>query len=251
LIIDAGYDGAGNGDELRSNDVHAVVVELLFIESLPGEAELQDGDAGGGEVNDLRREDAGGKILEHLLGRGGDLGVGGVERGARLEVDFDDVFAVEASGFDVLDVVDEGGKGPLVGAGDAAFDFFGAEAGVLPGDRDDGDIDVGEDVRGGPQDQHRRRDQDQDREDNEGIGPVKREANNPHEALSKGKDSPCMTVKENEKTRLRFDNRTVCAKNAERVMQGFEGGKWRIGREDFGAPGGDRTHEYWFCRPAR
>jgi hypothetical protein len=40
----------------------------------------------------------------------------------------------------------------------------------------------------------------------------------------------------------------VCAKNAERVMQGFEGGKWRIGREDFGAPGGDRTHEYWFCR---
>ncbi len=57
--VDAGDYGAGNGDELRPNDVHAVVVELLLTEALAGEAELEDGDAGGGEVDDLRRENSG------------------------------------------------------------------------------------------------------------------------------------------------------------------------------------------------
>ncbi len=188
--VGGGDDGAGDGDELRPHDVHAVVVQLLLVEALARESELQDGDGGGGEVNDLRREDAGRELLEHLLGAGGDLGVGGVEGGARLQVDLDDVFAVEAGGLDVLDVIDEGGEGALVGAGDASFDLFGTEAGVLPGNRDNGDIDVGEDVRGGPQDEHRSSDHDENRKDDKRIGPVERQPDNPHEALPMDKRCP-------------------------------------------------------------
>ena len=90
----------------------------------------------------------------------------------------------------MLDVIDEGGEGSLVRAGDASLNFFRAEAGVLPGDGDDGDIDVGEDVGGGTQDEHRRRNQDEDRQDDKGIGPVQREPDNPHEALSTDKGVP-------------------------------------------------------------
>ncbi len=158
---------------------------MLLVKAFTGEAELENRYAGCGEIDDLRGKDAGRKVLEHLLGSGGDLGIGGVQRGAGLEVDLDDVLAVEAGRFNVLDVVDEGGEGPLEGAGDAAFDLFWTEAGVLPCNGDDRDIDVGEDIGGGPQDEHRRSNQDQDREDNERIRPVKRKPDNPHEALPK------------------------------------------------------------------
>ena len=188
--VDAGDYGAGNGDQLRPDDVHTVVVELLLTEALAGESELENGHAGRGEIDDLRRENSGREVLEHLLGVGGDLGVGGVEGRAGLQVDFDDVLTVEAGRFDVLDVIDEGGEGALVGAGDAAFDLFGAEAGVLPGNGDNRDIDVREDIGGCPEDEHRRSDQDEDREDDEGIGPVKRKPDNPHEALREGERCP-------------------------------------------------------------
>jgi len=61
----------------------------------------------------------------------------------------------------VLDVIDEGGERPFKRAGDAAFNLFRAEAGVLPGDGNNGNIDVGEDIRGCPKDQHGRRDENQ------------------------------------------------------------------------------------------
>jgi hypothetical protein len=83
-----------------------------------------------------------------------------------------------------LDVVDQRGEGFFEGRGEAAFELFRVEAGVLPGDGDDGDVDVGKDVRGGTQDEDRRSDQDEDREDNKGIRPVESEPDNPHVAVS-------------------------------------------------------------------
>ena len=161
--VDVGDDDSRHGGELRTDEVEAVVVQLLLGEALAGETELQDGDAGGGEVDDLRRKDAGRELAEFELGGRGDLRVGGVERGARLEIDLEDGLAVERGGLDVLDVVDEGGEGLLVGRGEAAFEFFWREACVLPGDGDDGDVDVGKDVGGGAEDEDRRSDQDEDR----------------------------------------------------------------------------------------
>ena len=94
------------------------------------------------------REDAGRELAQLELRGAADLGVGGVEAGARLEVDLHDDLSVDGGRFDVLDVVDQRGERFLVGGGEAAFELFGVESGVLPGDRDDGDIDVGEDVVG-------------------------------------------------------------------------------------------------------
>ena len=88
--VDVGDDRAGDGGELRTDEVQAEVVELLLGEALAGEAELQDGHAGGAEVDDLRRQDAGRELTQHELRGAADLGVGGVEAGAGLEVDLDD-----------------------------------------------------------------------------------------------------------------------------------------------------------------
>ena len=63
--VDVGDDGAGDGDELRADEVEAEVVELLLGEALAGEAELQDGHAGGGEVDDQRRQNAGRQLAQH------------------------------------------------------------------------------------------------------------------------------------------------------------------------------------------
>ena len=144
--VDVGHDGALDGDKLGPDEVEAVVVELLLGEVVAGEGELEDGDRGGGEVDDLRGEDAGGQLAEFEFGGGGDLGVGGIERGAGLQVDLDDGLAAVGGGFDVLDVVDEGGEGLFVRGGEATFELFRLEPGVLPGDRNDRDIDVREDV---------------------------------------------------------------------------------------------------------
>src|SRR6266436_6244034 len=45
---------------------------------------------------------------------------------------------------------------------------LGVQAGELPGDRDDRDVDVREDVRGSPEDDDRAEDEDQEGEDDEG-----------------------------------------------------------------------------------
>ncbi len=136
----------GDGDQLGTDSVEADVVELLLGEPCAGETELQDGNAGGAEVDDLRRQDAGRQLAQHELGDGADLRVGGVQTGARLQVDLDDDYTGDGGGFGVLDVVDQRGESLLVGRGESAFELLGIETGVLPGDRDDRDIDVGEDV---------------------------------------------------------------------------------------------------------
>ena len=74
----------------------------------------------------------------------------------------------------MLDVVHRRREDPPVLVGDPPFHFFRVESGELPGDRDDRDVDVREDVRRGAKDYHRARDEDQEGEDDEGIGTVER-----------------------------------------------------------------------------
>jgi len=141
-------NGAGNSDELRAEEILAEVVELLLGEAFAGEAELQDRDAGGAVIDDQRRKRARWQLPKNGLRDGGDLGVGVFQAGIGLKKDFDYGLAVYGGGFDVLDVIDGGGEDALVDGGDTAFEFFGVEAGILPGYGDDRNIDVGEDVRG-------------------------------------------------------------------------------------------------------
>ena len=181
--VGEGDDGAVDAGELGPDEVLGVVVELLLGEALAGDADLQNRHGGGGEVDDLRGQDAGRKLAELVLRCSGDLGVGGVQTGPGLEEDLDVDYAVVGGGFDVLDVVDQRGDGLFVGGGEAAFELFGVEAGVLKADGDDWDVDVGEDVSGRADDHDRGRDKDEQREDDEGIWPVKGNFDYPHGSL--------------------------------------------------------------------
>ena len=74
----------------------------------------------------------------------------------------------------MLDVVDGGRQGPLVGSDDAAGHLIGRHTLVLPGNADDRDVDTREDIDGHA---HRRQyadDQQEQGADNEGVGPGER-----------------------------------------------------------------------------
>ena len=167
--------------ELRPQEVDAQIEELLLGEALPRERELQDRDAGRAEVDDERRGGAGRILPDHGLGDRGDLGVRGVEARLRLQVDLDDGLPVDGGGLDALDVVHRGGEHALVGGGDPPFQLLGVEPAVLPGHRDDRDVDRGKDVGGRARDDDRTGDQDQESEDDEGVRPIQRDADDPHE----------------------------------------------------------------------
>jgi len=74
----------------------------------------------------------------------------------RLQKHLHDRFAVICRRLDMLDIVDQRGESLLVGRGQAPFEFFRIEAGICPADRNDRNIDVGKDIGGRAQDDHRR-----------------------------------------------------------------------------------------------
>src|SRR5207237_1147227 len=78
----------------------------------------------------------------------GLLGLGLGDGGPGLEVDADDADARQRLALDVLDAVDRGRQHALVDEHDPRFDLVGGHAVVLPDDGDDGDVDLGKDVRG-------------------------------------------------------------------------------------------------------
>ncbi len=63
-----------------------------------------------------------------------------------LEKDLDDRDAVERLRLNVIDIVDGGGDGALVNADNAVRDVFRRQAGVVPDNADDRNVDVWEDV---------------------------------------------------------------------------------------------------------
>ena len=109
-----------------------------------------------------------------------DLRDGGVDVRRRLEEDLDDGDAGERLRLDVLDVVDGGRQRALVAGDDAVGHLGRGEAAVVPDDADDRDVDVREDVGRRPLQNDRGHEEDHDREDDEGVGTAKREADDPH-----------------------------------------------------------------------
>ena len=175
--------GAFDVGETRADEGDAEVVEFGFAEAFAGERKLDDGDGGGVELDDVGRVGAGGEDAEDGLNDGGDLRDGELYLDIGLKVDADDGDALVGLGLGVLDVVDGGGEGALADGDDASFHLGGGEAAVGPDDGDDGDIDVGEDILRGLDGRADAEEEDQEREDDEGIGAPEREFNNPHLVL--------------------------------------------------------------------
>ena len=120
------------------------------------------------------------QLAQLSLRDGGDLRDSVADVDVGLEEDLDDADAVQRLRLDVLDVVDGGGQRPLALVDDAVGHLFGREAGVLPDDGDDRDVDVREDVGRRVEDSDGAENHQQQRKDSEGIRPSKREADYPH-----------------------------------------------------------------------
>jgi hypothetical protein len=110
-------------------------------------------------------------LLEQGLRDCGDLRVRGADVDIGLEEDLDDADAVIGVRNDVLDIVDRGGQRALERRGDAAGHLVRRQAGVLPDHADHRNANFREDVGRGAQRGQRTNDQDQQRQDHEGVRP--------------------------------------------------------------------------------
>ena len=175
----------------RAQQVQSKIAQLLLAQPLARQRQLQDRHSRGVVVDDHRRVDTRRQLLEHGLRYRRDLRVGSGDVDRRLEENLDDAEAGDGLGLDVLHIVDRGGQHALVGRDDAACHLVRRQTGVLPYHRDHRNIDVGKDVCRCAQRHQRSDDQDQQGENNEGIGSRQGEPHNSqHEVSSKSVAEP-------------------------------------------------------------
>ncbi len=168
-----------DGAEQGAHDVHRLVQHLLLRLGRARGRQLQDRNGGGVVVQDQRRGRARRKLLQHRLGDGGHLSRGGADVDARLEVDLDDAHPRQRLALDVLDVVDRQRQGTLIGRDDPAGHFVRGKPVVAPSHADHRHADVGEDVGRRPQRRQRTDDQDEQRQNDKGVGPLQRYPDDP------------------------------------------------------------------------
>ncbi len=108
-------------------------------------------------------------------------GVGHVHLG--LKVNLDQTDAVQRLGLDVIDVVHRRSERPFTQRDNPAGHLLRGESAVVPDHGHNRDIDIRKNIRGRRQNRERAEDQKKQREDDEGIRPSKRKADNPHELL--------------------------------------------------------------------
>ncbi len=167
---------AGHGDELRAQLVEGDVLRLLFVEAFAGQRDVDDRHRRRRVVQDQRRSRARRRLPDQRLGNRRDLGVGGADIDIGLEEDLDDAEAGIGIRRDVFDVIDRGGQRTLERRGDAPGHLVRRQAGIAPDNADDGDADLGENIRRRAQSRQRADDQKQQREHDESIGSAQRNA---------------------------------------------------------------------------
>ena len=141
-----GKRDAMDGRELLAQPVDAVIVKLLLVERVGGQPDLQHRNARCVVLNDNRRLDARRHQGADRIGGGHDLGDREIEIYVGLEEDLLHRNAVDGLRLDVPDAVDARGQRILAVGGDPLFHLRRAQAGVLPDDGDDRDVDLGKDV---------------------------------------------------------------------------------------------------------
>ena len=145
--VGKGQRRALDGGQLGADEIVAVVEDLLLAELVAGETDLDDGNGGSGIDGDQRRSGSRRQMRRMVCDNGGGLRQRGLHVGVRLEIDFDHRDAAEGLRFDVLDVVYQGGDGALGVGGDALLHVLRLEAGEVPHQADDRDVDVRENIR--------------------------------------------------------------------------------------------------------
>ena len=149
-------------------------------EPLTGEAQLQNRNARRVELDNQRRRGAHRKRAQGSLRYGGELGYCVCNLDGRLKINLDDRNAVERLGLNMLNVVDRSRKGTFRNGDNAVRHVRGREAGVVPDNADDRNIDIGKNVGRGIHDRDRPKNEKKNCENDEGVRPSEREADNPH-----------------------------------------------------------------------
>ena len=140
--------------------IDAVVVQLLFVQPVGTEAELQYRYGRRVELHDDGRLDARRHQGADEVGRRDDLADGEIDVDVGLEENLFDRDAGQRLALDVADVADARADRVLAVGGDALLHLLRGQAGVLPDDGDDRDVDRRENVlrrgddRAAAQEQH-------------------------------------------------------------------------------------------------
>ena len=174
---------AGNGGQLRAQDVLAEIEDLLFRNRLARQRQLQNRNTRGVVRQDERRGGAGRRGLQLRLRHRDDLRERQILVHVRLEEVFDDRCAIDRLGFGVFDVVDHGLRAALGGQHDAIGDFVRQQTVVAPDHRGDGDLDVRENIRGGAQNRVHAQKDDERSQHQKRIGTLQSDSDDPHQGL--------------------------------------------------------------------
>ncbi len=141
-----GNGGALNGSQLRADEVHSQIIQLLLGHAFAAQSELQDGNRGRVITEDQGRRDSGRKLLQADLSLGDDFRNRSVNIGGRLQKHFDHRNSVQGLRLDMLDVIDAGGERSLEDRDDTCFHLGRHQAGIGPDDADDRNVDAREDI---------------------------------------------------------------------------------------------------------
>ncbi len=159
-----------HGAKRGADKVVGDIEDLLLAQGFAGEAELEDGDAGGIEFEDVGGEHARRHLAQVGLHGGSDLRDGHIDFDVGVKVDADGGVTVVRLGFDVFDVVDVAGEAAFEAGDDALFHFLGSEAVIGPKDADDGDIYIWKDIDRHGGNGGTAEDGDEHSHDDEGVG---------------------------------------------------------------------------------
>jgi hypothetical protein len=144
-----------NGNELWMDEVLGVVIQRLLAEPFAGDAQPHDRHAGGAIADNFWWEDAGRQLAKLILRCRRRFCRGPSDVGARLQVDPDHDESVVGSGLDMIHVIDEVAEILLERSRQPAFELLGIESCILPGQRDDRDIDSRKHIHRRAHDDHR------------------------------------------------------------------------------------------------
>ncbi len=164
---------ARNRDQLRAQKIHADVEELLLGERGAAKSQLQNRDARRAVGNHQWWSGSRRRLPQNNLRRGSDLRHGRFNLGVRLKKQFNDGYAVECCGLNMLNVIDRGGGDALGVSRQAVGHFLRREPAVIPDHADHWNIYVRENVDRRLLNRHDAEDDDQHRGHNKRVRPAK------------------------------------------------------------------------------
>jgi len=174
-------------DHIRVPDSTAELSHFRVLgQPLSGKGELQNGHRRGAVVDQDGRLCPGGEKALDRLGSGGNLRRCAIDIGARLQEYTDNRLSIDGCRFDMFNVVRNCCHETFEYGRDPAFHLFRVQPGVSESNSNNGDVNVGKDVRRRTQNHDRAEKEDQQCEDDESIRAPEGDSDDPHTGSDAG-----------------------------------------------------------------